>query len=132
MTSLAFMFDDVPDPVWYTSIGNSSSQRPSATSSAAAAMAAAMRLSTLGTSFRPALTAAASDLISASARISRGSMVSPEIGKFSTARWVWAAYLAVSGHPHVAHRVVLDAKGGQGLAGFGRRARRRRRSWGRN
>ena len=38
MTSLAFMFDDVPEPVWKTSIGNWSSWRPSATSSAAAAM----------------------------------------------------------------------------------------------
>ena len=47
MTSLAFMFDDVPEPVWKTSIGNSSSHRPSATSSAASTMAAAMRLSTL-------------------------------------------------------------------------------------
>ncbi len=41
MTSLAFMFDEVPEPVWYTSIGNWSSQPPAATSSAAARMAAA-------------------------------------------------------------------------------------------
>ena len=33
MTSLAFMFDDVPEPVWNTSIGNSASQSPRATSS---------------------------------------------------------------------------------------------------
>ena len=33
----------------------------------------------------------------------------PQIGKFSTARWVWARHRALSGHPHLAHRVVLDA-----------------------
>ena len=38
MTSLAFMFDEVPEPVWKTSIGNWSSCLPSAISSAAAAM----------------------------------------------------------------------------------------------
>ena len=34
MTSLAFMFDEVPEPVWKTSIGNWSSCSPSAISSA--------------------------------------------------------------------------------------------------
>ncbi len=29
--------------------------------------------------------------------MSLGSIVSPEMGKFSTARWVWAAYLARRG-----------------------------------
>ena len=38
MTSLAFMFDEVPEPVWKTSIGNWSSCAPSAISSPAAAM----------------------------------------------------------------------------------------------
>jgi hypothetical protein len=38
-TSFMFMLLLVPEPVWKTSIGNSSSQRPSATSSAAAAIA---------------------------------------------------------------------------------------------
>ncbi len=97
MTSLAFMLDEVPEPVWNTSIGNSSSHLPSATSAAASTMAAATRLSTAGTSLRVALTAAASPLIWASARISRGSIVKPEIGKFSTARWVWAPYRASIG-----------------------------------
>jgi hypothetical protein len=32
ITSLAFMFDCVPEPVWNTTSGNSSSQRPSITS----------------------------------------------------------------------------------------------------
>ena len=36
-----FMFDDVPEPVWNTSTGNWSSQRPAATSAAAAAIASA-------------------------------------------------------------------------------------------
>ena len=36
-----FMFDEVPDPVWNTSTGNSASHRPSATSSAALAIASA-------------------------------------------------------------------------------------------
>ena len=39
MTSLAFMFDEVPEPVWKTSIGNWSSCSPAATSVAAAAIA---------------------------------------------------------------------------------------------
>ena len=34
ITSLAFMFDDVPEPVWKTSIGNWSSNSPAATRSA--------------------------------------------------------------------------------------------------
>ena len=38
MTSLAFMFELVPEPVWNTSIGNWSSCAPDATSSAAAAI----------------------------------------------------------------------------------------------
>ena len=41
MTSLAFMFDDVPEPVWKTSIGNWSSWSPRAISSAAAAIRSA-------------------------------------------------------------------------------------------
>ena len=41
ITSLAFMLDEVPEPVWKTSIGNWSSWRPSATSSAPAAIRSA-------------------------------------------------------------------------------------------
>src|SRR5581483_341915 len=90
-TSLVFMFDEVPDPVWNTSIGKWSSQLPSATSVAASAMALEMSLSIVF--WRP-LTAAAAPLISASAWIRLRSLRIPEIGKFSTARWVWAPYLA--------------------------------------
>ena len=46
---------------------------------------------------RPAFTRAASALISASARITRGSTGRPEIGKFSTARWVCAPHSASAG-----------------------------------
>ena len=42
MTSLAFMFDCVPDPVWKTTSGNSASSRPEMTSSPAAAMRSAI------------------------------------------------------------------------------------------
>src|SRR5665648_861021 len=42
ITSFAFMFDDVPDPVWYTSTGKCASCIPVATSSAAATIACAM------------------------------------------------------------------------------------------
>ena len=38
MTSFAFVFELVPEPVWKTSIGNWSSSSPAATRSAAAAM----------------------------------------------------------------------------------------------
>src|SRR4029078_1398245 len=41
ITSFAFMFDEVPEPVWKTSIGNWSSRSPSATRSAASASRAA-------------------------------------------------------------------------------------------
>ena len=42
-------------------------------------------------------TAAAAPLIRASASIERGSSGCPEIGKFSTARWVWARHMASAG-----------------------------------
>src|SRR6478672_5075709 len=41
MTSLAFMFDEVPEPVWKTSIGNWLSCSPAAMASAAVAIASA-------------------------------------------------------------------------------------------
>ena len=40
-TSLAFMFEEVPEPVWKTSIGNWSSCSPAATASPAAAIRSA-------------------------------------------------------------------------------------------
>jgi hypothetical protein len=93
-TSFMFMFVDVPEPVWYTSTGNSPSHVPSATSAAASAIARAM---SLGITLSRALTSAAAPLIVASAKISDRSTWSPEIGKFSTARCVCAPHLAVAG-----------------------------------
>ena len=60
MTSLAFMFDEVPEPVWKTSIGNWSSSSPRATRSAAAAMRSALSGSSSPSS---ALTRAAAALM---------------------------------------------------------------------
>ena len=60
ITSLAFMFEDVPEPVWKTSIGNWSSNSPSATRSAAAAIRFALSSSSSPSS---ALTRAAALLI---------------------------------------------------------------------
>jgi len=57
ITSLAFMFELVPEPVWNVSIGNASSCSPAATASAAAAMAVAC--SSLITPRRPLTSAAA-------------------------------------------------------------------------
>ena len=44
-----------------------------------------------------AFSSAAAPLMAASAEIRDRSTVVPEIGKFSTARWVWACHLAASG-----------------------------------
>src|ERR671910_538419 len=93
-TSLAFMFELVPEPVWNTSSGNWSSQRPSTTSCAAAAMASATSASMTP---RSALARAAAPLMRASAATSERSRTTPETGKFSIARWVWAAHLAAAG-----------------------------------
>ncbi len=93
-TSFMFMLLDVPDPVWNTSMGNSWSHWPAATSSAASLMAAATFLST---SLRRAFSSAAAPLIAASAEIKDRSTVVPEIGKFSTARCVCACHLAAFG-----------------------------------
>ncbi len=94
ITSLAFMFDDVPEPVWNTSIGKWSFQRPVATSAEAATMASAISPSTTP---RRAFTTAAAPLTAARAAMRRPSIRMPEIGKFSVARWVWAAHLAHAG-----------------------------------
>ena len=82
-----FMLEEVPDPVWYTSIGNSPLCRPLTTSSAAAAMASAISASSTP---RRALARAADFLMRARAAIWAGSSTDPEIGKFSTARCVCA------------------------------------------
>ena len=85
MTSLAFVFDEVPDPVWKTSIGNWSSYSPAATFSAAAAIASAIFGSSLPSS---ALARAAAALMRPSQWMTDTGTVSPEIGKLSTAFFV--------------------------------------------
>ena len=82
ITSFAFMFDEVPEPVWKTSIGNWSSCSPAATSSPAAAMRSAMSASSRPSS---AFTRAAAALMRPSHRITGAGTRSPETGKFSTA-----------------------------------------------
>ncbi|MDF2574700.1 MAG: hypothetical protein K0S05_1612 [Agromyces sp.] len=88
-TSFMFMFDEVPLPVWYTSTGKCSTKpwRPAMTSSAASSIAFAMSASSTP---RRALAWAAAFLMRARAWICCGSSCEPEIGKFSTARCVWA------------------------------------------
>ncbi len=94
MTSFMFMFDDVPDPVWNTSIGKCASCLPMATSWAASWIAFAM---SFGMTPSWPLTVAATPLIVARAPISARSIGLPEIGKFSTARCVWAPHNASVG-----------------------------------
>ena len=88
------MLVEVPEPVWNTSTGNWSSYRPRATSSAAVAMACATAGSRAD---RSALTRAAADLICARAWMIGKGIVSPEMGKFCTARAVWAPHRASAG-----------------------------------
>ncbi len=82
ITSLAFMFEEVPEPVWKTSIGNWSSSSPAATRSAAAAIRCA-----LSASRRPSspFTRAAAALMRPSQRATGAGMGSPETGKLPTA-----------------------------------------------
>src|SRR5690349_12499674 len=82
ITSLAFMFDEVPEPVWKTSIGNWSSSSPSATRSAASAIRAALSASSRP---RSPLTRAAAALIRPSQRATEAGIGSPETGKFAIA-----------------------------------------------
>src|SRR3954454_17145542 len=89
MTSLAFMLDDVPDPVWKTSMGNCASCSPAATAAAAAEIASASDLSSLP---RSALTCAAAPLMRPSQWITETGTVSPEMGKLSTAFLVSPPY----------------------------------------
>src|SRR5207342_3368608 len=92
ITSLAFMLDEVPEPVWKTSIGNWLSWRPSATSSAAAAMRSAVAASSRP---RSAFTRAAAALMRPSQWTTDAGMGSPETGKFSTAFRVSAPHSSV-------------------------------------
>ena len=94
MTSLAFVFVEVPEPVWKTSIGNCASCLPAAISAAAFSIRLALRLES-----RPSspLTAAAAPFRRASQRTTGTGTVSPEIGKFSTALVVSAPHNCFAG-----------------------------------
>ena len=81
-TSFAFMFEEVPEPVWKTSIGNWSSSSPEATRSAAAAMRSALSASSRPSS---AFTRAAAPLIRPSQRATDAGIGSPETVKLATA-----------------------------------------------
>ena len=76
------MFDEVPEPVWKTSIGNWSSSSPAAIRSPAAAMRSA-----LSASSRPSspFTRAAAALIRPSQRATGAGIGSPETGKLAIA-----------------------------------------------
>ena len=76
------MFDEVPEPVWKTSIGNWSSCSPAATASPAAAIRSAMSASSRPSS---ALTRAAAALIRPSQRTTGTGIGCPETGKLATA-----------------------------------------------
>src|SRR5262245_21192695 len=82
ITSFAFMFEEVPEPVWKTSIGNWSSSSPAAIRSAAAAMRSALSASSSPSS---AFTRAAAALIRPSQRATGTGIGSPETWKFPTA-----------------------------------------------
>ena len=82
ITSLAFMFEEVPEPVWKTSIGNWSSCSPAATASPAAAIRSARPASSMPSS---PLTRAAAAFSRPSQRTTGTGTRSPETGKFSTA-----------------------------------------------
>ncbi len=82
ITSFAFMFELVPEPVWKTSTGNWSSCLPSATSSPAFAIFSATFPSSSPSS---PLTLAAAALRRPSQWITGGGTGWPEILKFSTA-----------------------------------------------
>ena len=109
ITSLAFMFVDVPLPVWKTSTTNWSSCVPAATSSAARSTHAAM-----GSPSRPRsrFTAAAAALICPSAWITPEGICQPLTGKLSCARRVCAPYRAPSGtsiDPMLSRSVLIPA-----------------------
>ena len=82
ITSFAFMFDEVPEPVWKTSTGNWSSCLPSPISSPAFAIFSAMPLSSSPSS---ALARAAAAFSRPSQWITGAGIGWPEILKFSTA-----------------------------------------------
>jgi hypothetical protein len=87
ITSFAFMFVDVPEPVWNTSTTKSASRSPRITSRAARSIASAVAR---GIAPLSRCAAAAAALIRPSASMKRRGIRWPLIGKFSRARCVCA------------------------------------------
>ena len=104
MTSLAFMFVDVPLPVWKTSTMNSSSSAPSMTSCAARMIAPAR-----SSSSRPSsrLTIAACCLMRPMARMNPRGRRRSLIGKLTFGPHRVGAVVGADGHLELAHRVAL-------------------------
>jgi hypothetical protein len=93
-TSFRFMFVWVPDPVCQTTSGNSALCRPAITSSAAATMVCAVRVSSPASGW---FTTAQARLTCASARINSTGMCSPEMAKCASERWVCAPHRRSAG-----------------------------------
>src|SRR5512132_985542 len=108
ITSFAFMFEEVPEPVWNTSIGNWSSCSPLATSSPAFAIRSARSVSSLPSS---AFARAAAAFSLPSQWMTGAGIGWPEIWKFLTA-------LDVSS-PHSSVRVAIHSGYLPGLAAGG-------------
>ena len=101
------MFDDVPEPVWNTSIGNWSSWAPPTTSSAAATIASFIGRSSW-------FTRAASALINAERVHERRRDGPARNGEVLDRALGLRAPEGLGRHTHLAHRVVLDAVAGLG------------------
>ena len=91
ITSLAFIFVDVPEPVWKTSTGKCSSKFPSATLIEAEIITSFISSSIIPNS---AFAAAAPALIYPSARMKERDIGIPLIGKLRTALCVLAPHNA--------------------------------------
>ncbi len=93
-TSFTFMLVCVPEPVCQTASGNSAAWRPASASSAAAAIASAISCASTPSL---ALTCAAARLTISSARINSGAILSLEIRKWWSERWVCAPHSRSAG-----------------------------------
>lgn len=94
ITSFMFMLEDVPEPVWNMSTGNSFWCFPEIISSVASMIAFVMWG---GTMFSSVFVMAAAFFILANDCMCVGVSVFPLMGKFSVALWVCAPYRAVLG-----------------------------------
>jgi len=98
------MFDDVPDPVWNTSIGKCASNSPAATRSAALRIAWPTSFSDA----RDRLRLRCGGLDQSERAMNSRGMAMPEIEKLSTRALGLARRTAIGGHFEFAHAVALD------------------------